>query len=146
MTCGEILHMTTQLKKLNPSRTLLMRQSKEAKAYIKTQIDSAKSDNELFEALGLTVNKVLLQWHQEETGFKVFKTFADWKKEGFKIKKDEKCYRIWGKPRQVNKKTEVVDMLTDTTKEVTDVYELFPVCCLFHEGQVELLNDPVKVV
>lgn len=65
---------------------------------------------------------------------KVFKTFVEWKKEGYKIKKGEKGWPIWAKPIEI----ETGDK---EDKEGEDKKELFwPIAYLFADTQVEKMN------
>lgn len=84
------------------------------------------------------VNEILVQNYIAQSGAKTFKTFHDWKKEGYKVKKGETAFRIWGKPLKATKKDEELDQESK--------YKLFPMCCLFNEAQVELIdNDSVEI-
>lgn len=78
------------------------------------------------------VNEALVQVYQDQTGQEVFKTFAGWKEEGKSVKKGEKSFLIWGKPRKMSAKVENEDGTEDEKK-----FKRFPVCYLFHAGQVE---------
>lgn len=77
----------------------------------------------------LTVNQMLMQGHREATGESEFLTFNGWKAKGFCVCKGETCFRIWGSPRKCKSTNE-------STGEDSS-YSMFPVCALFHAGQVE---------
>lgn len=127
-------------KAISPAKKELIKMSKEAKSIRKHMVDMAKTPEQALEAQLTTINQILMEMHQKATGQTEFKTFHDWKKAGFKVRKGEKSFRIWGKPRKCKKSVDVVKVDTgeETTKEKE--FELFPMCCMFHRGQVEPLE------
>ena len=86
------------------------------------------------------VNDYLLVIHQKSSGCNTFKTFIEWKSEGYKVKKGEKAYRIWGSPlkakQNVGQSEEGANDGNDEQKTVYQ-YKYWPMCCLFNENQVE---------
>lgn len=130
----------TKQKKLNPHKALLIERSIEAKELIKIRVAHAETEQEKIIAACLRVNDILMEKHIKESGQTEFKTFHDWKKEGFKVKKGENAFRIWGKPRQCKKSIDAVDVKTNEEKTIEEKYKLYPMCCLFHRGQVEPLD------
>ena len=82
---------------------------------------------------GMSVNEVLIEEFYTDEIHQTFKTFHDWKKEGFKVNKGEKAFLIWGKPRIIeNKKNPTPKNKTEEEKED----EFFPICFLFSNAQV----------
>ncbi len=76
---------------------------------------------------GMKVNEILInEFYTDEDNYE-FKTFHDWLKEGKKVRKGEKAFLIWGKPRTKEKETK-----TEEEKE-----EFYPICYLFSNNQVE---------
>jgi hypothetical protein len=80
----------------------------------------------------LTTNELLLDTYKQKTGAKEFLRLQEWRELGYKVKKGEKSYRIWGSPIQVPKKSK------HQGEAEADSFEHWPMCCLFHENQVEL--------
>jgi hypothetical protein len=74
------------------------------------------------------INEALLSIYKEQTGAKEFNTFWNWKNEGYQIKKGEKAFLIWSKPRNL-KTTQ-----PDTTK---DEFKFYGLCYLFSDLQVD---------
>ncbi len=105
-------------------------------------IDDAGNGDKALWAASLKVNDVLLILYKEETGQEDFKTFHDWKNAGFKVKKGEKSFRVWGRPKMISSKAEGGNENADPQRP----YEFFPMCCLFHGGQVEPISLPDKAV
>lgn len=87
-----------------------------------------------------TVNG-LLRFYYACKGFKNLKTFSEWKKDGFSVKKGEKALLVWGSPVSLNKKKEeetAKEEGQDEEKKKNDDY--FPLCYLFAECQVHKLT------
>ncbi len=95
-------------------------------------VQMASTQVEALEASLLTINDVLIMGYTKETGCSDYRTFHDWKKAGFKVKKHSTAFRIWGKPIKAKKPDqEKVD------PEKQYAFKMFPMCCLFNESQVE---------
>lgn len=112
-------------KKIQPERLELIQLSQQAKE-LREQILLATGEE-------LTINQTLILIHKEVSGASTFKTFNEWKEAGFKVKRHEKAFRVWAKPRKGLVKNDAPkDTQTDEEK-----YSFYPMCCLFNELQVE---------
>ncbi len=69
-----------------------------------------------------TINTAILASYKSET-HQTFKSFDEWKSEGFTVKKGEKSFCIWGKPI--------------TRENGEESYEFFPLLHLFSNAQVD---------
>lgn len=74
-----------------------------------------------------TINYVLLNYIYSPGDAHEFKTFHEWKQEGFQVKKGEKAFVVWGKPREVK-------------KEEGEKVTYYPVSYLFSDRQVYKQN------
>lgn len=81
------------------------------------------------QGLDCTINNILISEFYQDAENTTFKTFWDWKKEGYKIIKGSKAFLIWGKKREAQKQNE--------NSEEPEEYKFFPVCYLFSNAQVE---------
>lgn len=79
-----------------------------------------------------TVNQILMDWYTNETHHE-FHNFWEWKKLGFKVKKGERAFFVWGKKRKVTEKVENND-------EEEREFKFYPIAYLFSNAQVE----PIK--
>lgn len=79
-----------------------------------------------------TVNQALLVIYTKQSGQTDFKKFKDWKEAGYSVRKGESAFRVWARPRKI-KGTHT----DEARKEGQDEFDWFPICCLFHAGQVE---------
>lgn len=86
------------------------------------------------------VNEAILALYSEETGVREWHTFQDWKQRGRYVKKGEKAFPIWATPRA--RKPEGgggnLGALAALSGAEPQGKPWFPVCYLFHAGQVEM--------
>lgn len=62
----------------------------------------------------------------------IFKSYRQWKEEGKQVKKGEKAFLLWGKPKAIGKNIEA-EINTTEDKE----NEFFPIAYVFSNKQVE---------
>ena len=79
---------------------------------------------------GVTMNELLVQSYKRQTGAKMFKTFNEWKKEGYKILKGSKGFPVFSRPIGVLKEVKT------GVPQAEDLYKMFGTCYLFNELQV----------
>lgn len=60
-----------------------------------------------------------------------FKTFNQWKKDGFFVKKGAKAFLVWGKPKGNQEETK------ESAETAEDEGKFYPICFLFSNAQVE---------
>jgi len=85
----------------------------------------------------LGVNEYLIERHKKESGCDDFRTFVEWKKSGYTVKKGEKSFDVWGSPRKAKA---AQDETAEKGDEEGREYKLFPVCSLFNESQVKKIE------
>lgn len=104
-------------KQINEKRQKLIKLSIQAKQIAK--------------ATDSTVNEVLLNiFYQEEEGGELeFSTYKGWKEKGYQVRKGEKSFAIWGKPRKAQK------VNAETSEE--EKYKYWPMAFLFRADQVD---------
>lgn len=88
------------------------------------------------------VNAGLVEHWKAETGASEFHTFADWRKAGRPVRKGERGFPIWGTPRAIGNGEMIVSdgmaaLAAITGAPIEEKPDFFPVCYLFHAGQVE---------
>lgn len=76
------------------------------------------------------INALILQSYKAQTGRKVFKTFAQWKKEGFSIIKGSQGFPIFSRPIGKIKESKGIEATTEEMK-------YFGTAILFNELQVK---------
>ncbi|WP_417237197.1 MULTISPECIES: hypothetical protein [Flavobacteriaceae] len=78
------------------------------------------------------VNEVLMDWYTNDI-HNEFHNFWEWKKLGFKVKKGERAFFVWGKKRKVTEKAE-------NSNEEDKEFKFYPIAYLFSNAQVEPLK------
>lgn len=86
-------------------------------------------------ASGVKVNDLLIEMYAKEIGCSKsdFHTFWGWKEKGYKVKKGEKGFAIWSRPKDVIHEER-------TGQEANDEHKFFGLAYMFHKGQVETAN------
>lgn len=79
------------------------------------------------EGIDETINYILLNHVYDTNDANEFKTFEDWRNSGYQVRKGEKAFVVWGKPRKPKK---------DTTEDAPDDYRFYPITYLFSDKQV----------
>jgi len=77
-----------------------------------------------------TINEGLIDMYKDDNN-QVFKTYNQWKAEGYQVKRGAKAYNVWAKPLSAQKEA------TETTPEDENGKQFFPLCFLFSNAQVE---------
>lgn len=114
----------------------LIEKSIKAKAKIKLLLETAKTDQEILAAASLKVNDILMDDHKAKSGANTFKTFKQWKEDGYKVNKGETSYKIWSSPIKGKREIEVTEVNTGENKTIEENYSMFGICHLFNEKQV----------
>lgn len=85
-----------------------------------------------------TVNEAVVDTFYKNGEHTQFRTFNDWKSEGYSIKKGSKTFIVWGRPKAMHdaKRAEEAgkeEPATDDSKR-----DFFPIAFLFSNAQVEV--------
>ena len=107
-------------------------------ATLSKDIKMAKSMGAIDPAM--SINEALLEMYEKQTGEYIFRTFSNWKKEGYKIKKGEHAFLIWTRPRYIKKNKDKVED-KDKNENEEEEYKYYGICYLFHAGQVEKIKE-----
>lgn len=89
-----------------------------------------RHDNAALIAAGVTINELLKAIYQEETGQTDFRTLKEWNKDGQRVKKGEKCFRLFSRPANTIKEEKGQQPGEEDSSR-------FFVVKLFHAGQVQ---------
>jgi hypothetical protein len=116
---------------IKPERLELIQLSQQAKA-IQQQIEVTTGE-------APSINSILLKMYEADANTSDFRRFDEWNKAGFKIKRNAKAFRIWGSPKKCRGKTDTDPAPTqdNQTSSEENMFEFFPMCCLFSANQVE---------
>lgn len=82
-----------------------------------------------------TLNEALIEYYRKAEGDSelVFKTFNQWKEEGFSVIKGCKAFKIWSAKINATKLEAGAEGESAKAKE----FKFFNVCCLFSSNQIE---------
>jgi len=119
--------METQNKELTPvqqKRQALREISKVAKMML--QSEAMEEEN---------VNEIVINHFYKNDTHQEFKSFKGWMKAGFAVKKGEKAFCIWGKPRK-KKETDPKEENEEQGKKS----KFYPLAYIFSNAQVEPLK------
>lgn len=125
---------TKSKKQIDIRRQALIQMSVKARGYRDEQLKKADTEKDLLYWSSVRINDIIAQWYRNESGATTFKTFKQWKKEGYSIKKGSKAFILWAKKKKATKQEEQPQQGTDPTIED---YEFFPIAYLFSDLQVE---------
>jgi hypothetical protein len=130
-------------------RAILIVMSEKARDLRKKNIDECMKKGDLNGALWWTsmrVNDIIAGWYREKTGANDFKTFAQWKSEGYSIRKGEHAFLLWGKKQTAERKNPDNDNDNDDNQIEGHQYRFFPVAYLFSDLQVIRKEQETKEV
>lgn len=75
-----------------------------------------------------TINEAIIEEVYKNNGHEDFNTFYGWQKSGYQVKKGEKGFPVWGRPKKVKR----IEPQTEK-----DEFSFFPLSYLFSNKQVE---------
>ncbi len=120
--------------KTSEKRAYLCELTAQAREYRTESMANATTETELLFWETCTINYILLHHIYEVDGATDFKTFGQWKKEGYTIKKGEKAFILWGQPVKSKNKAEEGKEKEADPEESNE--QFFPLCYLFSDKQV----------
>lgn len=124
-------------KQIDVRRAALIELSIKARAYREDQLKKAETEQQLLYWSAIRINDIIAEWYRQQSGAKIFKTFAQWKANGYNIIKGSKAFILWSKKKSVTKQSE-----SDNNTEPTETaYEFFPVAYLFSDLQVDKVKE-----
>ena len=132
---------TKSNKQIDIRRAALIELSLKARAYREKQLNNANTEQQLLYWSAIRINDIIADWYRKESGATVFKTFAQWKNDGFNIKKGSKAFILWSKKRIATKGEETTSNNLEATENAEISYEFFPIAYLFSDLQVEKAQE-----
>jgi DNA repair protein RadC len=126
--------MATNVIKVSEKRELLKNLSVKAREYKERKIKEAKTEQEHEFWNDCKINNILYIFYKQQTGATEFKTFEQWNEQGYKIKKSEKGFLIWGKKLHIKE----TYLSGNEVKEKT--IEYYGIDYVFSNNQVEATN------
>ncbi len=140
------------------AKTAKQKAAQERRDWLRGISAQFQAKQELMELMGVepipTINEMLHEYYRKENEITELNTFDQWKKKGYSVRRGEKAYLFWGKPRR--KETEE---LTDEAKEqgvtienatpeqlkkTSSKDEYYPLCYLFDISQCHKQEQGTK--
>jgi hypothetical protein len=84
-----------------------------------------------------TINDAIMETLYKNETHKEFKSYRQWKNEGYQVNKGEKAFLLWAKPKQINKPMEE----NPTDEEWEEMLKFFPIAYLFSNAQVTEIGE-----
>ncbi|MEO0796294.1 MAG: ArdC family protein [Verrucomicrobiota bacterium] len=84
-----------------------------------------------------TLNDCLQVDYSRQTGENEWSSFRGWKEKGFSVKKGEKGFMIWSRPKEFKETVEVKNVQTGEVSEEEQKSMRFSIAYIFHAGQVQ---------
>lgn len=85
------------------------------------------------------INEFLVDYYKSNKGVTELKTFEEWRKLGFSVKKGESSYLVWARPVASTQAKERAEDNGTNAKE-----DYFPVCHLFDRSQVQEMKPKAQ--
>lgn len=79
-----------------------------------------------------TINDAIVETLYKDETHREFKSYRQWRKEGHQVRKGEKAFLLWARPKQIQKP------LTEAPPEnLEEMIKYFPIAYLFSNAQVD---------
>ncbi|MDP1728496.1 MAG: ArdC family protein [Bacteroidota bacterium] len=105
------------------ARDLLKAQS----VVVRSQVESGQFE---------TINDAIIETKYKDGKNQEFKSYRQWKKEGYQVRKGEKAFLLWGKPKE-NTNSKIESEQKNTGKDSPDEHDpFFPIAFVFSNAQV----------
>lgn len=109
-------------KQIDLRRAALIELSVKARAYREEQLHKAETEQQLLFWSSIRINDIIAGWYRETSGATEFKTFAQWKADGYNIKKGSKAFILWSKKKSVTKPGEAQKIIQSQQKRHTNFF------------------------
>jgi hypothetical protein len=77
-----------------------------------------------------TVNDALMETLYKDGPHREFKNYAQWRREGFRVKAGEKPFLLWGRPKDI-----------EQAEEAQEAGKYFPLAYVFSNAQIEPIAE-----
>lgn len=84
-----------------------------------------------------TINDAIMETLYKTPENRAFKSYSQWRQEGYQVRKGEKAYLLWGRPKKVQ-----AEMEGKSSEEIDQIANFFPLAYLFSNKQVDIIQVP----
>lgn len=82
-----------------------------------------------------TINDAIVETLYKDETHRIFKSYRQWKKEGQQVRKGEKAFLLWARPKQIQK-----PMAEAPPENLEEMIKYFPIAYLFSNAQVDPID------
>lgn len=141
MTTAEL---PTPAQAAEKTKTARQQAAQEKREQLKSISAELQAQRDLMQAMGMedlpTINEMLHDYYAKKNNITELNTFDQWKDKGYQVRKGEKAFLFWGKPRSKQKAEEQpaeeqTEQEQQTEQDNTKKDEYFPICYLFDISQ-----------
>jgi hypothetical protein len=86
-----------------------------------------------------TINDAIMETLYKDETHREFKSYRQWKKEGFQVKKGEKAFLLWARPKQIQKPIEEAK-----PEDLEEMIKYFPIAYLFSNAQIDPIGGTAQ--
>ena len=87
-----------------------------------------------------TVNDAIMETLYKSREHRTFNSFMGWKQQGKQVKKGEKAFLLWSKPKNIAKDPKPDEETEESTQD--DMYKYYGIAYLFSNAQIEDIAPP----
>lgn len=84
-----------------------------------------------------TINDAIVETLYKDETHRIFKSYRQWKKEGHQVRKGEKAFLLWARPKEIHKPIAEAT----TAEDLENMIKYFPIAYLFSNAQVDPAGD-----
>lgn len=144
MTAAELATTAQTGEKTKTARQL---EASEKREQLKAISAELQAQRDLMQVMGVedlpTINEMLHDYYAKKSNITELNTFDQWKDKGYQVRRGEKAFLFWGKPRSKQKQEEQpAEEQTEQeqpAEQNAKKDEYFPICYLFDISQCRKL-------
>ena len=147
-TAGDVVAQIVEDAK--KAMTAKQQAAQEKREWLRAISADFQAQRDLMELTGAeyipTINEMLHAYYAKQAEITELNTFDQWKEKGYQVRRGEKAYLFWGKPKSRQQpqaepsedEQEPTEQAEQTTTEKKDDY--YPLCYLFDISQCHKIN------
>ena len=129
------------------TKTARQQAAQEKREQLKAISADLQAQRDLMQVMGVedlpTINEMLHDYYAKKSNITELNTFDQWKDKGYQVRRGEKAFLFWGKPRSKQKQEEQpAEEQTEQEQQAEQNAkkdEYFPICYLFDISQCRKL-------
>ena len=151
-TAGEVVAQVVEDAK--KARTAKQQAAQEKRDWLRGISAEFQAQREIMEMTGAeyipTINEMLRAYYEKQNNITELNTFDQWKEKGYQVRRGEKAFLFWGKPRRKESErlTEDAERAGVTLEDATEEQiiktksdtDFYPLCYLFDISQCHKAN------